>query len=136
VLPHNTDLKRYAANQTTPEETKYITAANAFFTEHSAYAGIQSTLPLSIADALNDSPVGFLAWMYQLVYTVSDKTYTTSRLITEALLLYLPGVYGNIRSYKELYPSFTLLANGELKTTRVPTSALQFWWCRLVSRIQ
>jgi hypothetical protein len=35
-------------------------------------------------------------------------------------------VYGNIRSYKELYPSFTLLANGELKTTAVPTSALQF----------
>jgi pimeloyl-ACP methyl ester carboxylesterase len=126
VLPNNTDLERYAANQTTPEETKYITAANAFFTGHSAYAEIHSTLPLSIADALNDSPVGFLAWMYQLVYTVSDKPSTAHHLITEALLLFLPGVYGNIRSYKELYPSFTLLANGELKTTAVPTSALQF----------
>lgn len=126
VLPNSTDSQRFAANETTPEETKYMAAVNLFFTQHSAYASIHSTLPLSVADALDDSPVGFFAWMYQLVHTVSDKTYTASRLITEALLLYLPGVYGNIRSYKELYPSFTLLGNGALKTTGVPTSALQF----------
>ena len=64
--------------------------------------------------------------MYQLVYTVSDKPSPAHHLITEALVLYLPGVYGNIRSYKELYPSLTLLANGDLKTTGVSTSALQF----------
>lgn len=126
ALPNATDTARFAANETTPEETRYITGANAFFSEHGAYSSIHSTLPLSIADALNDSPVGFLAWMYQLVYTVSDQPYTAEHLITEALLLYLPGVYGNIRSYKELFPAIQLVADGQFPTTNVPTSVLQF----------
>jgi pimeloyl-ACP methyl ester carboxylesterase len=123
VLPDDADLARYAANQTTPEETAYIGSINAFFANHSAYSAIHSSYPLSIAYALNDSPVGFLAWMYQLVYTVSDQVYTASELIREALLLYIPGVYGNIRSYKELFA----LPNFEPgRDTPVPTSALQF----------
>lgn len=126
VLPNSTDTKRCLANQTTPEETKYIEGVNTFFPAHAGYSAIQSTFPLSIADALNDSPVGFLAWIYQLIYTQSDKAWTSSQLITDALVLYLPGVYGNIRSYKELYAGFTLLANGELKKTEVPTAAVQF----------
>ena len=126
VLPNATDTARFAANETTPGETRYITGVNVFFTNHSAYSSIHSTLPLSIADALNDSPVGFLAWMYQLVYTVSDKPYSAEQLITEALLLYLPGVYGNIRSYKEIFPAIQLVADGEFPTTNVPTSVLQF----------
>lgn len=126
VFPNSTDLQRYAANETTPEENRAITAANAFLSQHEAYAQIHSTLPLSIAHALNDSPLGFLAWMYQIVYTVSDKPVSAPDLITEALLLYFPGVYGNIRSYKELFVGLTALTNGQLKTTNVPTSALQF----------
>ena len=126
VFPNSTDIERYTANETTAEESRFISAANAFLTGHGAYADLHSTLPLSIAHALNDSPVGFLAWMYQLIYTVSDKAYTAADLITDALVLYLPGVYGNIRSYKELYPAFGALTNGDLKTTDVPTVALQF----------
>lgn len=103
AFPNATDTERYAANQTTPEETAYLSSINAFFANHSAYAEIHSTLPLSLAHALNDSPVGFLAWMWQLVYTVNDVLETPYQLITRALLLFIPGVYGNIRSYKELY---------------------------------
>lgn len=123
VFPNATDIERLAANLTTPEETTYIASVNAFTTNYSAYAEIHSTLPLSIAYALNDSPVGFLAWMYQLVYMVSDQAYSASDLITEALLLYIPGVYGNIRSYKTLY-SPALFAPE--RKTGVPTSVLQF----------
>lgn len=126
VLPNATDLERFAANQTTSEENQYITSVNAFFTNHSAYSAIHSTLPLSIAHALNDSPVGFLAWMWQLVYTVSDELYSASELITQALLLYIPGVYGNIRSYKELFPTLQALADGLVEQSAVPTSVLQF----------
>jgi hypothetical protein len=82
-------------------------------------------MPLSIAYALNDSPLGFLAWMYQLYFTVSDNTYnrTASEVITQALMLYIPGVYGNIRACKELYSSELFAAK---KKSLVPTSALQY----------
>ncbi|KAK3711060.1 hypothetical protein LTR37_009847 [Vermiconidia calcicola] len=121
-----TDLARYSSNETTAEETRYIESNSAFFTNYGAYASLHSTLPLSVAYALNDSPVGFLAWMYQLVYTVSDNSYTPSELITQALLLYLPGVYGNIRSYKELFPSLASLTAYRAEKPEVPTSVLQF----------
>lgn len=123
VLPNATDTARLAANQTTPEETAYLTSINAFLTSHAAYSALHSTLPLSLAYALNDSPVGFLAWRHQLAWTVSDKEYSQDDLVTETLLLYLPGVYGNIRSYKELY-ALTAFAPAEPFT--VPTTVLQF----------
>jgi pimeloyl-ACP methyl ester carboxylesterase len=123
VFPDDADMARFAANQTTPEENAYIASVIAYNTNYSAYAEVHSTLPLSIAHALDDSPVGFLAWMYQLVFAVSDQAYTASELITDAMLLYIPGVYGNIRSYKELYS----VANFAPKSnSTVPTSVLQF----------
>lgn len=123
AFPSDEDLARFAANQTTPEETGYISSINAFLASHSAYSSIHSTLPLSLAYALNDSPVGFLAWRYQLAWTVSDVDYTPEELITDALLLYIPGVYGNIRSYKELYG---LTAFAPAVPFTVPTTVLQF----------
>lgn len=123
VFPSAEDTARLAANQTTPEETAYLNSINAFLADHSAYSAIHSTLPLSLAYALNDSPVGFLAWRYQLAWTVGDAEYTPEQLITDALLLYIPGVFNNIRSYKEL---FALDAFAPSKPFTVPTSILQF----------
>ncbi len=76
---------------------------------------------LSVAHALNDSPVGFLAWMYEVVHTDSDQKYTYEELITQAMLLWIPGVYGNIRSYREIEGSV-----GDWNKTKLPTSVLQF----------
>ena len=123
VFPTEYDSARFAINQTTAEETAYISSANKFLGSHSAYSSIQSTLPLSLAYALNDSPVGFLAWRYQLAATVGDETYAPEQLITDTLLLYIHGVYGNIRSYKELYDPSKF--NPSVPFT-VPTSVLQF----------
>jgi pimeloyl-ACP methyl ester carboxylesterase len=117
------DTVRAAANLTTAEETSYINAMAVFFGDHSSYSAVHSMLPLSVAYALNDSPVGFLAWRYQVAYTVSDVDYSFDELITEALLLYLPGVYGNIRAYKEL---FILEAFNPRVPFTVPTAVLQF----------
>ncbi|PVH91754.1 alpha/beta-hydrolase [Periconia macrospinosa] len=124
VIPSETDTARYNANQTTFEETAYISSMNAFFADHAGYSAIHSTLPLSIAYALNDSPLGFLAWMYQLFFTVNDSLSqpTPSDIITQALLLYIPGVYGNIRSYVELYSLENFAAK---RKSSVPTSVLQ-----------
>ncbi|KAJ4344648.1 uncharacterized protein N0V89_012392 [Didymosphaeria variabile] len=123
VFPTDADTARYAANKTTPEETVYINSINSFLTNHSAYSAIHSTLPLSLAYALNDSPVGFLAWRYQLAWSVSDVDYTFDELITDTLMLYIPGVYGNIRSYKEL---FGLDSFAPKVPFTVPTTVLQF----------
>jgi pimeloyl-ACP methyl ester carboxylesterase len=117
------DTARFDANLTTPEETRYINSMAVFFGNHSSYSAVHSMLPLSVAYALNDSPVGFLAWRYQVAYTVSDVDYSFDELITEAMLLYLPGVYGNIRAYKEL---FLLDAFNPRVPFTVPTAILQF----------
>lgn len=117
------DQARFEANQTSPEETAYIRSSNAFFGPHSGYSAIQSTYPLSLAYALNDSPLGFLAWYYHLAQTVSDSQYSAHDLITETLLLYIPGVYNNIRSYKELFKPTGFIPD---QSFTVPTSVLQF----------
>ena len=122
VAPNATDTERYNAGQTTPEETAYIAVQEAGYANHSAYFGLHKQAPLSVAHALNDSPVGFLAWMYEVVYTDSDQHYTEAELITQAMLLYLLGVYGNIRSYREL----TANLGGPVSKSSVPTSVLQF----------
>lgn len=124
ALPNSTDMQRYQQNLTTPEESAYISSTNGFFDTHSAYGSLHSTLPLSVAHALNDSPVGFLAWMWQLDFTVRDLSvpYSMRELVSQAMTLFIPGVYGNIRSYKELYP---LILKGP-KKSRVPTSILQW----------
>ncbi|CAI6339230.1 unnamed protein product [Periconia digitata] len=124
-FPNDTDTARYAAGQTTPEETTYLISALDFFTNHTAYSALDSSLPLSLSYALNDSPLGFFAWMYQLFFTVNDNSFahTPSEIITQALLLYIPGVYGNLRSYKELYNVQYFAAREKVS---VPVSVLQY----------
>jgi pimeloyl-ACP methyl ester carboxylesterase len=117
------DQARFKANQTTPEETAYINSSNAFFGQHSGYSAIHSTYPLTLAYALNDSPVGFLAWIYHLSQGVTDFQFSAQELITDTLVLYIPGVYNNIRSYKELFSHTSFIPDEKFT---VPTSVLQF----------
>ncbi|KAJ5022771.1 Alpha/Beta hydrolase protein [Bipolaris maydis] len=123
VFATASDLARYAANATTKEETAYITSINAYNNEFSAYARVHSTLPLSIAHALSNSPVGALAWIYQLLYQAGDQNDTDTEIITRTMLLYIPGLYGNIRAYKELFSVQNYMPD---QTYTVPTSVLRF----------
>ncbi len=121
VSPNSTNIARYIANQTTPEESAYIAALNAGSANHLSYSAVHREASLSVAHALNNSPVGFLAWMYEVVYRDSDQKYTYEELITQAMLLWIPGVYGNTRSYREIEGSV-----GDWNKTKLPTSVLQF----------
>ncbi|KAK2616274.1 hypothetical protein QQS21_000708 [Conoideocrella luteorostrata] len=125
VFPNATDLNRLTKNQTTAEESLYIASSNAYVANYSAYASIYSTLPLSIAHALNDSPTGFLAWLWQLDFGVRDLSvpFTVHELVSNVMTLFIPGVYGNIRSYKELFPA---LVSQKRKASKVPTAVLQW----------
>ena len=102
--PNATVQAKFTANQTTPEENEYIIALTAFETWSAGYMAIHNTRPLQLSFALNDSPVGFLGWMLQLIEIISDGyAYTKEEIVTRALTLWLPGAYGNIRSYKEIF---------------------------------
>ena len=117
VAPNATDLQRYAANETTPGENTFIEGYNLFNTIDFGYFAEQSTRPLALAESLSDSPLGFLAWMWQLRHVVSGSyIYTAQELITDALMLFIPGVYGNVRSYK------TFQDEGGLNDTAYPSS--------------
>lgn len=121
IFPTDEDHARLEANLTTPEESTYILASDDFFGYHSGYSAIHRTLPLALAYTLNDSPIGFLAWYYHLADVVSDRPFSPHDVVTNTLLLWIPGVYGNIRSYKELFGVFIPDEN-----YTVPTSVLQF----------
>ncbi|KAH6611615.1 hypothetical protein Trco_001635 [Trichoderma cornu-damae] len=124
VPPNATDLERLTRNQTTAEESRYISSLSEFRANFSAYSSVHATFPLSVAYALNDSPVGFLAWMWQLDYLVRDSSvpYSVEELVSQAMTLFVPGVYGNIRSYKELLGTIF----SERKASGVRTSVTQW----------
>lgn len=67
LIPLNEDdIARYESNQTSPDETTYIINATSYVNEHSGYRYIQATLPLQLAWALTDSPLGNLLWSWQI----------------------------------------------------------------------
>jgi pimeloyl-ACP methyl ester carboxylesterase len=123
VFASNEDQARFASHQTSAEETEYIKSLTAFLSTHSGYSSIQSTYPLSLAYAMNDSPAGFMAWVYQLSMTVNDRPYKKEEIITNTLMLWIQGVYSNIRDYKEIFSTSMLTPD---KFFTVPTSVLQF----------
>ncbi|KAF4991314.1 hypothetical protein FDECE_14084 [Fusarium decemcellulare] len=104
LSPTESDLERLAQNETTPEETAYIAANNEWFTNHSAYATAHTQKPLALSYAFTDSPVGYLAWIWDLMYAVSDGySYKAKELITDTMMLFIPGPYSNIRWYLESF---------------------------------
>jgi len=92
VFANGTDKARHTANLTTREESAYINGQVAFLDKHSGYSKEHSTYPLTLAYALNDSPVGYLAWYYHLVGSANDARFSIDDYITTVLLLYIPGV--------------------------------------------
>jgi hypothetical protein len=102
--PTADDLERLAKNETTEEETAYILSSNTWYSSHSAYSTVHTQKPLAVALAFGDSPVGFLGWVWDLMYAISDGyKYTYEQLITDAMMLFIPGPYNNIRAYLEAY---------------------------------
>lgn len=100
--PDATDLERYANHTTSPEENISIEATQAFQAEDFGYANIHSTRPLQLAHGMTDSPVGWAAWIWQLIKALNDGyDYSYEYIISTAYTLWLQGAYANIRTYKE-----------------------------------
>ena len=126
VNPTAEDQARYAANETTPEETFFIEQLNDFIAEDYGYISIQTTKPLSLAEGLTDSPVGFIAWTWNYRYHASGAFgYTLEDLITQAYLLYIQGTYSPFHAYKTWWEEGAL--NSSLyPTSDLPTGVLHF----------
>lgn len=102
--PNATDLERYKNNQTTEAETRLIDSSQAWFNKHTGYQYAQTQQPLALGQALADSPVGFAGWIWRMIYSISDGySYTFDELITQTLLLFIQGTWGNQRYYKNFF---------------------------------
>ncbi|KAH7316980.1 Alpha/Beta hydrolase protein [Stachybotrys elegans] len=121
--PNDDDLARMQSGTLTAEEAAYLGNANAWMNSHSAYSTVHSQKPLALSYAFTDSPVGFLAWIWDLAYTASDGyECSEEELITDTMMLWIPGPYANIRTYLEYYKP----GNMQFPTSTVPTGVSQW----------
>ncbi|KAK2004878.1 epoxide hydrolase [Colletotrichum falcatum] len=121
--PTPADTERFSKNQTNQIESEYISGVLAFSSGFNAYMTIQSQGPLKLGQALNDSPVGYAGWIWHLIHALSDGyPFTLKQIVTRTLLEWIPGAYGNIRTYLEwLKPE-----NMNFPPSEVPTGVAQW----------
>ena len=105
------------------EERAQVYALGAMWKERQGYAAIQSTRPQTPAHALNDSPVGLLAWDlewfvdYDPAATVQTPI-DPAAILTDVTITWLTGTAGSsARTYKEAAQAF----GGGLASSGVPT---------------
>ncbi|HEY9292613.1 MAG TPA: epoxide hydrolase [Microlunatus sp.] len=68
----------------------------------SSYAAIHSTRPQSLAYALNDSPIGLLAWVADVVNSYAHEPIDDDALLTNVSILWFTGTIGSsVLLYKE-----------------------------------
>lgn len=97
-----TDQERYDNGTATAGERLAIDLANVYAVNNSGYAAIQETKPLQLAHALTDSPLGFAAWISQILETFSQHyPWTPEEVITWSMMYIIQGPYGGLRIYKE-----------------------------------
>ena len=70
-----------------PDETAALKRSAMFLQAEGAYAAIQAAKPLTLSYGLNDSPVGFCAWILQLFKSFSDPGVNIEALFTKDELL-------------------------------------------------
>ena len=102
--PNADDLARLQAGTASKDEVDYVASTKAWFDSHWAYATTHGQKPLALGAALADSPVGLLGWYWDVNHATSDGyEYSPEQLITDAMMLYIPGPYANMRAYHEVF---------------------------------
>ena len=89
------------------EEQRYFADQQMWGMQEGAYSMVQGTKPQTLAFGLNDSPVGFAAWIIEKFRTWSDcdgdleRVYTKDELLTNVMLYWLNGPTARSVSYRE-----------------------------------
>jgi pimeloyl-ACP methyl ester carboxylesterase len=95
-------------------EQAYFADQQAWGMGEGAYAMLQGTKPQTLAFALNDSPVGFAAWIIEKFHRWSDcdgnleSVYTKDELLTNVMLYWLNGPTARSVSYREEFTAGSL----------------------------
>jgi pimeloyl-ACP methyl ester carboxylesterase len=88
-------------NDPTPAESKFFEKNEEWLQKEGAYALIQSTKPYSLAEALNDSPVGLAAWLVEKFRSWSDcdgqieSRFTKDELLTHIMIYWATESIGS-----------------------------------------
>ena len=83
-----------------PAEEKQLVATSAFMVKQGAYAMIQGTRPLTLAQGLMDSPVGLAAWLVEKFQSLSDCNgdvelrFSLDELLTNVMVYWTTGTIG------------------------------------------
>jgi pimeloyl-ACP methyl ester carboxylesterase len=95
-------------------EQRYFAELQGWSMQEGAYAMVQGTKPQTLAFGLNDSPVGFAAWIIEKFRTWSDcdgrleNVYTKDELVTNVMLYWLNGPTARSVSYREEFTAPSL----------------------------
>lgn len=121
---HLTDLGFTIAFAQFPDlseaEQRYFAELQGWSMQEGAYAMVQGTRPQTLAFGLNDSPVGFAAWIIEKFRTWSDcdgrleNVYTKDELLTNIMLYWLNGPTARSVSYREEFTSPSLAPNQQV----------------------
>ena len=121
---HLTDLGFTIAFAQFPDlseaEQRYFGELQSWSMQEGAYAMVQGTKPQTLAFGLNDSPVGFAAWIIEKFRTWSDcdgqleNVYTKDELLTNIMLYWLNGPTARSVSYREEFTSPSLAPNQQV----------------------
>ena len=122
----------------TPAEKQFFNKNDAWLQKEGAYALIQSTKPYSLAEGLNDSPVGLAAWLLEKYRSWSDcdgqieSRFTKDELLTHIMIYWVTESIGS--SFLPYYDyanatAFTWAKEGIKKfvgSSKVPTAFARF----------
>jgi microsomal epoxide hydrolase len=84
-----------------PAEERHLAATSDFMTKQGAYAMIQGTRPLTLAQGLMDSPVGLAAWLVEKFQALSDchgdveTRFSLDELLTNVMIYWTTGTIGS-----------------------------------------
>jgi pimeloyl-ACP methyl ester carboxylesterase len=88
-----------------PDEQDILARDSYFYAAEMGYAMLQATKPQTPAIALNDSPIGLLAWIVEKRRSWSDSKgnvesrFTKDELIDTVMIYWLTGTYGTSARY-------------------------------------
>jgi pimeloyl-ACP methyl ester carboxylesterase len=92
----------------TEEEIKFEQSNDNWYRDHGAYSHQHKTNPLTLAHALNDSPVGLCAWIVEKFFEWSDCNGNVENVFTKDELLanvslywFTETIHSSIRLYNE-----------------------------------
>ncbi|KAG7087185.1 hypothetical protein E1B28_013164 [Marasmius oreades] len=122
--PPGVDISSY-----TPEDLIGLEKLKWYTTKGNGYFIEQSTQPQTLGYSLSDSPVGLLAWIYQLLVVWSDNyAWDDDEVLTWVSIYWFSrsGPAANIRTYYEVVQGGDLGGVTEAPKTTIPYGASYF----------